>query len=62
MTREQGNSVGAWWDNTRRIIQPSEFIIKQDGSVVSSTYSSGPIGRVEPKDTEELLSIYATRV
>ena len=61
MTREQGEAVGAWWDESRKIIQPSEFIIRQDGSVASSTYSSGPIGRVEPEDAVKLITLYASR-
>ena len=61
MTREQGEAVGAWWDEGRQIIQPSEFIIRQDGSVASSTYSSGPIGRVEPEDAVKLITLYASR-
>ena len=61
MTREQGEAVGAWWDEGRKIIQPSEFIIRQDGSVASSTYSSGPIGRVAPEDAIKLITLYASR-
>jgi hypothetical protein len=61
MTREQGESVGAWWGADRNIIQPAEFILKSDGSVVSSTYSSGPIGRVEPEDAVKLITLYASR-
>ena len=61
MARKQGEAVGAWWDDGRIIIQPSEFIIRQDGSVASSTYSSGPIGRVEPKDAVKLITLYASR-
>jgi hypothetical protein len=61
MTREQGESFGAWWDEGREIIQPSEFIIRKDGNVVSSTYSSGPIGRVEPEDAVKLITLYTSR-
>ena len=61
MTREQGDSVGSWWEDRRSIIQPSEFIIRKDGSVASSTYSSGPIGRMEPEDAVKLIKLYASR-
>ena len=42
--------IGAWWNDDRGIIQPSEFILNRDGKVMSSTYSSTPIGRIEPGD------------
>lgn len=61
LTREQGESVGAWWGDDRDIIQPAEFIIRSNGSVVSSTYSSGPIGRVEPEDAVKLITLYTSR-
>ena len=61
MTREQGESMGAWWDEGRQILQPSEFIIRQDGRIVSSTYSSSPIGRIEPEDAVKLITLYASR-
>ena len=48
-------------EDRRSIIQPSEFIIRKDGSVASSTYSSGPIGRMEPGDALKLIRLYASR-
>jgi peroxiredoxin len=52
VTEEQANAIGAWWGKHPRgmIIQPSEFIIKQDGTVVHSMYASGPVGRMNPPD------------
>ena len=50
VTREQASLIGAWWSEERSIAQPSEFILNRDGSVDSSTYSSGPVGRIEPGD------------
>lgn len=47
--------LGAWWEPKRGFIQPSEFIVGRDGRVVSSTYSSGPIGRVEAGDILSLV-------
>jgi len=61
VTQAQGEAMGAWWDDGRKIIQPAEFILRQDGSVVSSTYSSGPIGRVEPADALKMINHYETR-
>jgi hypothetical protein len=55
-TREQGDSIGAWWEDGRSIIQPSEFVLNGEGKVVSATYSTGPIGRLMPEDTLKLIS------
>ena len=49
VTREQADAIGAWWEDRRQIIQPSEFIMNADGKVLTSTYSSGPIGRIDPE-------------
>ena len=54
MTREQGELVGAWWDEGREFIQPSEFFMTGSGKVLASTYSSSPVGRMEPEDAVTL--------
>ena len=61
VTREIADALGSWWEDRRSIIQPSEFIIRKDGSVACSTYSSGPIGRMEPEDAVKLIKLYASR-
>ena len=62
VTRSDGEKIGAWWGEQRGgIIQPAEFVINQDGKVVSSTYSSGPIGRVDAADVVKLLNFYESR-
>jgi len=48
MTREMGDTIGAWWEEKRQIIQPSEFLLDHKGMVISSTYSSSPLGRTDP--------------
>ena len=48
--RETGDALGAWWEEQRDFMQPSEFFIQGDGKVIASTYSSSPIGRMEPED------------
>jgi hypothetical protein len=50
LTRQQADQLGAWWEERRSIIQPAEFVLDQQDNVVSSTYSSGPIGRVDAAD------------
>jgi peroxiredoxin len=54
-TREDADRIGAWWEDRRGIIQPSQFVLGGDGKVIASTYSSGPIGRIEPGDVFTLI-------
>ena len=54
-TREDADRIGAWWEDRRGIIQPSQFVVGGDGKVIASTYSSGPIGRIEPGDVLKLI-------
>jgi len=50
MTRPQVDSIGSWWEDRRSLVQPSNFVLNETGKVLSATYSSGPIGRVEAAD------------
>ena len=50
VTRAQADGIGAWWEERRQIVQPSNFVLNGDGKVLSATYSSGPIGRLEAVD------------
>ncbi|MEP0203601.1 MAG: hypothetical protein ABJ084_05070 [Halioglobus sp.] len=61
VTREQGDQIGAWWDEKRDFIQPSEFILNHKGRVIHSTYSSSPLGRTDPEETLVLLKYLASR-
>ena len=55
MTRADGNAIGAWWDERRDHIQPSEFILTKEGRVMASTYSNSPLGRMDPAETLTLM-------
>ncbi len=61
VTKQQADSIGAWWNAERGIIQPSEFILDGEGKVVSSTYSSTPIGRIEPGDVVKRVNFLEKR-
>ena len=61
MTRADADLIGAWWEMRRDHIQPSEFIIRADGRVLSSTYSSSPVGRMDPEETLALMRFIAKR-
>jgi len=58
VTREIADRIGAWWEDRRGIIQPSEFIIGPDGRIMISSYSSGPLGRIEPMDVVRTINFY----
>jgi peroxiredoxin len=58
VTREQADSIGAWWEERRSIVQPSEFLLAADGKVRAATYSSGPIGRMDAADVVKLVNFY----
>jgi len=60
-TRADGDAVGAWWGEPQNIIQPSEFIVGEDGKVVFSSYSSGPIGRLDADDAIKLMNFNEKR-
>jgi peroxiredoxin len=61
VTREVADAVGAWWDGRRDYIQPSEFILGAGGRVLSATYSTGPVGRLDAQDALSLVKILKAR-
>jgi hypothetical protein len=61
VTRDQGDAMGAWWDEKRDFIQPSEFILNHKGRVMHSTYSSSPVGRTDPAEALVLLNFLSQR-
>jgi len=58
VTRAMADQLGSWWEDRRSIIQPSEFLVAADGKVRASSYSSGPIGRIDPADVIRLVNFY----
>ena len=58
VTRAMADQLGAWWEDRRNIIQPSEFIVDAQGKVRTSSYSSGPIARMDPADVIRLITFY----
>ena len=60
MTRPDGDAIGAWWDERRDHIQPSEFILR-GSKVMASTYSNSPVGRMDPAETLTLMKMIDSR-
>jgi len=58
VTRDIADTLGSWWEDRRQIIQPSEFILDGKGEVVISSYSDGPLGRMEAGDVIRLINRY----
>ena len=50
VTRDDIDTIGGWWEERRAIAQPSQFLMRRDGTIVQSTYSDGPLGRMDAKD------------
>ena len=42
--------LDAWWEERRSIIQPTQFVLRGDGTIVQSTYCDGPLGRLDAAD------------
>lgn len=61
LTRETADKLGAWWGERRSNIEPAEFIIGADGTVLASTYSSGPIGRMNAEEVLTFLRYHEAR-
>ncbi|MDZ7685402.1 MAG: hypothetical protein U5O39_10725 [Gammaproteobacteria bacterium] len=51
----------AFGTNRKGFIQPTEFIVSGRGGIVSSTYSSSPVGRLDPNDALQLTKMLAER-
>ena len=61
VTRETADRLGAWWEDRRSFIQPSEFIVGADAKIVAASYSDGPLGRIDAADVVRLVKLYESR-
>jgi len=57
VTREVADRLGSWWGDKPDpgIIQPSEFIVDRHGKIVHSSYSSGPLARMDAGDVINMI-------
>jgi peroxiredoxin len=61
VTRDIADRIGAYWENRRNIIQPSEFLLGADNKVIACSYSDGPLGRIDGADVVKLIRFYESR-
>ena len=55
-TIAEARLLDSWWEERRGIIQPSEFLVNREGKILTSSYSSGPIGRINPGDVIKMIN------
>ena len=55
ITRADASALGAWWDEQRGFIQPTELLVTKSGQVMFSTYSNSPVGRMDPSEVLTLI-------
>lgn len=58
VTRDEADQLGSWWEERRGIIQPSEFLLGAGHEIMTSTYSAGPIGRIDAADVVKIVQFY----
>lgn len=56
ITKNDCDLFGGWWNESRGYVQPSEFILEQNGTVLGSMYASGPLGRMEAAEVVRFLT------
>lgn len=56
VTKDIADTLGSWWEERRQIIQPSEFVLNAEGKVMASSYSDGPLGRIDAGDVIKLIN------
>ena len=61
VNRDIADALGSWWEDRRQIIQPSEFILGPDNKVIASSYSDGPLARMQADDIVKLINFYESR-
>jgi peroxiredoxin len=55
------DKVGAFWEERRKIIHATDFILDADKRVVDASYSIGPIGRITAADALSHIQFFKRR-
>lgn len=53
--------TGAYYNEERKFLQPTNFLIRPDNSIEVACYSSGPVGRFVAKDVLRLVGFYKSK-
>ena len=53
--------IGAFWDQQRKIIHATDFVLDSDKKVVDASYSIGPIGRIVAADALSHIQFFKKR-
>lgn len=61
VTRDMADKLGSWWEDRRQIVQPSEFILNAENTVVAASYADGPLGRIDAADVVKLVNFLEAR-
>ena len=62
LTKDTADLLGSWWEDRRQIIQPSEFIIDAESNkIIATSYSDGPLGRIDSADVVKMVNFYESR-
>ena len=55
------DKIGAFWDERRKIIHATDFVLDSDKKVVDASYSIGPIGRITAADALSHIQFFKKR-
>jgi hypothetical protein len=55
---EVSRITGAYYNEERKFLQPTNFLIRPDNLIEVACYSSGPVGRFVAKDVPRLVGFY----
>ena len=58
VTRDMADQLGSFWEDRRNIVQPSEFMLNDENRVILSSYSDGPLGRIDAPDVIKVINFY----
>ena len=53
--------TGAFYEEERRIIHPTDILVRPDKRIAVAAYSSGAVGRFVARDVLRLVKIYKSR-
>jgi hypothetical protein len=56
--REVSRVTGTFYDRDKKFLHATGFLIRPDNTIEVACYSSGPIGRLSPKDVLRLVKFY----